>query len=52
MTKVVSAMTSKDVRGVAGVVDRDQNLIGVITDGDIRRRLEKNNAPLRSWRKT
>lgn len=45
MSKVVSAMTSKDVRGVAGVIDRDQNLIGVITDGDIRRRLEKSNVP-------
>jgi arabinose-5-phosphate isomerase len=45
LTKVVSAMTSKNVRGVAGVVDRDGNLIGVITDGDIRRRLDKNNSP-------
>lgn len=45
ITKVVSAMTSKDVRGVAGVVDKDHNLIGTITDGDIRRRLEKNTAP-------
>ena len=24
---------------------RDQSLVGIITDGDIRRRLEKNNAP-------
>lgn len=45
ITKVVSAMTSKDVRGVAGVVDADKNLIGVVTDGDIRRRLEKNTTP-------
>jgi arabinose-5-phosphate isomerase len=45
ISKVVSAMTSKDVRGVAGVVDANKNLVGTITDGDIRRRLEKNNAP-------
>jgi len=45
ITKVVGAMTSKDVRGVAGVIDKDRTLIGIITDGDIRRRLEKNTAP-------
>lgn len=42
---VVSTMTSKEVRGVAGVVDKDGGLIGVVTDGDIRRRLEKSQAP-------
>jgi len=46
MSKVVSLMTAKDVRGVAGVVASDGSLIGVITDGDIRRCLEKNNDPL------
>jgi arabinose-5-phosphate isomerase len=46
MKKVISLMTSKDVRGVAGVVDGQQNLIGIITDGDIRRRLEKSANPL------
>jgi arabinose-5-phosphate isomerase len=45
ITKVVSSMTAKEVRGVAGVIDADQNLVGIITDGDIRRRLEKSNAP-------
>jgi arabinose-5-phosphate isomerase len=45
ISKVISAMTSKDVRGVAGVVDANKNLVGIITDGDIRRRLEKNNEP-------
>ncbi len=45
MTKVLSLMTSKEVRGVAGVVDTDHTLVGIITDGDIRRRLEKNNKP-------
>lgn len=46
MKKVISLMTSKDVRGVAGVVDEKQSLIGIITDGDIRRRLEKSSNPL------
>lgn len=46
MKKVISLMTSKDVRGVAGVVDEGQNLVGIITDGDIRRRLEKSSNPL------
>jgi len=46
MKKVISLMASKDVRGVAGVVDDKQSLIGVITDGDIRRRLEKSANPL------
>ena len=39
-------MTHKDVRGSAGVIDDKGELIGVITDGDIRRRLEKNLNPL------
>ena len=42
MTKVLTLMTSSHVfRGVAGVIDEKRNLMGVITDGDIRRRLEK-----------
>lgn len=43
MTKVLSLMTMKEVRGVAGVIDKDQSLAGIITDGDIRRRLEREN---------
>jgi arabinose-5-phosphate isomerase len=46
MKKVISLMTSRDVRGVAGVVDESQSLVGIITDGDIRRRLEKSSNPL------
>jgi len=45
IVKVVSTMTSKEVRGVAGVIDKDGGLVGVVTDGDIRRRLEKSQAP-------
>jgi len=46
MKKVIALMASKDVRGVAGVIDENSNLIGIITDGDIRRRLEKSSNPL------
>lgn len=44
--EVLSIMTHKDVRGSAGVVDEQGGLVGVITDGDVRRRLEKNQNPL------
>jgi arabinose-5-phosphate isomerase len=46
MREVLALMTRKEVRGVAGVVDEKDNLVGVITDGDIRRRLEKSHNPL------
>lgn len=46
MKEVISKMTGKEVRGVAGVVGSDSELIGIITDGDIRRRLEKSDEPL------
>ena len=46
MREVLGLMTQKEVRGVAGVIDDNSNLIGVITDGDIRRRLEKSENPL------
>lgn len=44
--QVFSIMTHKDVRGAAGIVDEKGDLVGVITDGDIRRRLEKSSDPL------
>lgn len=43
--EVFSIMTHKDVRGAAGVVDENGDLVGVITDGQIRRRLEKSADP-------
>jgi len=46
MVKVIALMTSAEVRGVAGVVDEKGHLCGCVTDGDIRRRLEKNKNPL------
>jgi len=44
--ELVGIMTHKDVRGTAGVIDSNGDLVGVITDGDIRRRLEKSQDPL------
>ncbi len=46
MREVIAQMTQKEVRGVAGVVDGSENLVGIVTDGDIRRRLEKSGDPL------
>jgi arabinose-5-phosphate isomerase len=46
MKDVISKMTAKEVRGVCGVVDASGNLVGTITDGDLRRRLEKSKNPL------
>lgn len=48
---VFSIMTHREVRGVAGVVDGKGDLIGVVTDGDIRRRLEKNADPFQGTAK-
>ncbi len=42
LKEVVTCMTSREVRGIAGVVDARGSLIGSITDGDIRRRLDKS----------
>lgn len=44
--EIVAIMTHKDVRGTAGVINEKNELIGIITDGDIRRRLEKSADPL------
>lgn len=44
--EIVGIMTHKDVRGTAGVLSEKGDLIGVITDGDIRRRMEKSENPL------
>lgn len=46
MREVIALMTKKEVRGVAGVVDETESLIGVVTDGDLRRALEKSTNPL------
>ncbi|MCB0390537.1 MAG: KpsF/GutQ family sugar-phosphate isomerase [Bdellovibrionales bacterium] len=41
MIHIISQMTAQEVRGVAGVIDEDGKLVGAITDGDIRRKLQK-----------
>lgn len=45
MKEILTKMTHQSVRGAAGVIDEEENLIGIITDGDIRRFLEKNEKP-------
>jgi arabinose-5-phosphate isomerase len=44
--KVFSMMSQKETRGAAGIVDAQGDLLGIITDGDIRRRLEGADDPL------
>ena len=46
MSEVIGLMTRKEVRGVAGVVDENNTLLGSITDGDLRRSLERSHNPL------
>jgi len=46
LRKVFSLMSQKDTRGAAGIIDANGDLLGIITDGDIRRRLELNADPL------
>jgi len=41
--EVILEISSKRL-GAAAVVDKDQKLLGIITDGDIRRMLEKRNS--------
>jgi arabinose-5-phosphate isomerase len=45
MKDILTKMTHQSVRGAAVVLDAQKNLLGVITDGDIRRFLEKNLDP-------
>ncbi len=52
MKDILTKMTHQSVRGAAGVLDQNKNLIGIITDGDIRRHLDicsdKNQTPFLS----
>jgi arabinose-5-phosphate isomerase len=43
LKEVIVEMTAKRL-GITGVVDKQDNLTGIITDGDLRRMLEKNTA--------
>tara|TARA_B100001248_G_scaffold261550_1_gene253106 strand:- start:9030 stop:9998 length:969 start_codon:yes stop_codon:yes gene_type:complete len=46
LIEVIGKMTAKEVRGVAGIRGPQGELAGIITDGDLRRLLEKNTDPL------
>lgn len=43
LKEVIVEMTAKRL-GITAVVDRNDNLLGIITDGDLRRMLEKDTA--------
>ncbi|NOT50853.1 MAG: KpsF/GutQ family sugar-phosphate isomerase [Chitinophagaceae bacterium] len=43
LKEVIVEMTAKRL-GITAVTDTDNNLLGIITDGDLRRMLEKNTA--------
>ena len=43
LKEVIVEMTKKRL-GITAVVDDQNNLLGIITDGDLRRMLEKNTA--------
>jgi arabinose-5-phosphate isomerase len=43
LKEVIVEMTAKRL-GITAVVDKENKLAGIITDGDLRRMLEKNNA--------
>lgn len=45
LKEILTKMTHESVRGAAGVIDEKNRLVGIITDGDIRRFLEKNQNP-------
>lgn len=46
LKKVFSLMSQAETRGAAGIVDGNGDLVGIITDGDIRRRIETSSDPL------
>lgn len=46
LRKVFSSMSQRETRGAAGIIDSKGDLVGVITDGDVRRRLESSEDPL------
>jgi arabinose-5-phosphate isomerase len=49
MTEVIAAMTGYAVRGAAGVLSDNDELIGIVTDGDIRRHLGRGGATLQGF---
>ena len=47
MKHVLSVMSQGEVRGAAGITDESGDLIGIITDGDIRRMLDSSGDPMK-----
>ncbi len=47
MMDVVTLMTGGDVKGVVGVINTGGDLVGIVTDGDIRRSILKNDEALK-----
>jgi len=47
MLDVVTLMTGGDVKGVVGVINSGGDLVGIVTDGDIRRGILKNEDALK-----
>lgn len=45
---ILVTMSRGDVRGACGIVGENKELLGIITDGDIRRRLEQGQDPMQS----
>ncbi|MCE3009080.1 MAG: KpsF/GutQ family sugar-phosphate isomerase [Proteobacteria bacterium] len=46
LRQVISKMSQAETRGAASIVGSQGDLIGIITDGDVRRRLESSSDPL------
>lgn len=46
MKQIITLLSQGDVRGAVGVVDAKEDLIGIITDGNIRRTMENAENPL------
>lgn len=42
--EIITVMTHRSVRGAAGVIDEVGQLVGIVTDGDIRRLLENKSS--------
>lgn len=46
LQSVLPQMTSMEVRGVLGVVNDQRQLVGIVTDGDLRRHFQLSKEPL------
>lgn len=46
LKEVIVTMSRGDVKGACGIVNSDSQLVGIITDGDIRRKIDNFDNPL------